>query len=204
MRKAFTLIELLVVIAIIAILAAMLMPALARAREEARKAGCKGNEHNLGLSYAMYKIDNVMYPNILGAGYRESSDIDVAALYPAYLEAMDTLSCPGGNTQQVEYVTDPADPLASSTGHPIMAATDYTQDDSIPGASGPGRVILADRHDDGPNHQNASNCLFKDGHVNVATGTEADSDFANPEYPADDPRIYRDDGMGVDDASIEE
>ncbi len=204
MRKAFTLIELLVVIAIIAILAAMLMPALARAREEARKAGCKGNEHNLGLSYAMYKIDNTNYPNILGAGYRESSDIDVAALYPAYLEAMDTLSCPGGNTQQVQHITDPASTLASSTGHPIMVGTDYTQEDSISGASGPGLVVLADRHDDGPNHQNASNCLFKDGHVNVATGTVADTHFANPEYPAGDPRIYRDDGLGVDDASIEE
>ena len=57
MKKAFTLIELLVVIAIIAILAAMLMPALAKARAEARKAACRGNEHAIGLELQLYQND---------------------------------------------------------------------------------------------------------------------------------------------------
>ena len=62
-RRGFTLIELLVVIAIIAILAAILFPVFARAREKAREINCLSNHKQLGLAFFMYTSDHAeMYP----------------------------------------------------------------------------------------------------------------------------------------------
>ncbi|HEY3330205.1 MAG TPA: DUF1559 domain-containing protein [Capsulimonadaceae bacterium] len=93
MKKAFTLIELLVVIAIIAILAAILFPVFATAREKARQTSCLSNEKQLGLAALQYVQDydetyacGRLFYGFYGRGW-------AGQLYP-YVKAADAFTCP--------------------------------------------------------------------------------------------------------------
>ena len=123
MKKGFTLIELLVVMVIIALLVGLLLPALGRAREEARKTQCRSNLRQIGLALNMYTTDNHSYtPQTYGPKMRADG-----------LHTADATSSHSNHGSVVHFYMWPKSDWGYSTGAPAPYTSTGQGDPNVPG-----------------------------------------------------------------------
>ncbi len=115
-KQGFTLMELLVVMAIMAALAALLLPALGRAREKGRRTICIANLKQIGMAIHMYAED--YYERFPGNGVEDTGSSEMGFLFPRYINASPVWDCPG----------DKKSSFATISNH-LLSNSSYAYDD---------------------------------------------------------------------------
>jgi prepilin-type N-terminal cleavage/methylation domain-containing protein len=140
-RLAFTLIELLVVIVVIAVLASILLPALARAKESSRSITCSNDIRQLGIASVLYSGDTGRYPSILEWLYAPGAATDLTSgkLYP-YLKATAVYLCP---TDKAEIDRNqPPDALSPARQHSYLMNCMMCHAHDVTACAAPAQTIM--------------------------------------------------------------
>jgi len=204
--RAFTLIEMLVVIAIISILAGMLLPALASARERARIANCKANLSQIGKAVYLYSEQNGEFYPYYESSYTDSALLPdelpatdaLALLYPDLIPTIATFKCPSTTDNPEITVTKAANLIVRRKfGDDRPTWSSFGYDDKIsfrtatalqPIAADMDGSSVADPTSDFSNHKGGQNILFYDTHVDwKATNTWNNRDVADNIFTRDNP-----------------
>lgn len=163
-KRGFTLIELLVVIAIIAILAAILFPVFARARENARRASCSSNMKQIGLGLMQYSQDYDELQPMGAANSWTGDQLTWRQLVQPYVKSVQLFKCPSNSANG----TDPA-----RAGYPQVSAN----------YGGNGRILKDNEAYALSAIQNVSQKIV----VGEITPTYGDFTFGSPSWVPGDP-----------------